>query len=640
MKTRLIRYLLPVYVIALVLGGLIPVPALAQDGGERYVNAELGIAFDLPDGWDVAVQDDTLAAAAPLDLEMALAGDVPQGLVLRIAFGTFSELGITDATQLPDMVSRLVSSEITPPSPEPAQWGNASGYQLLVTLPDEGLTTRVALLAVAGGRVAVVRGLAPPSVWDSSAGAQFDALVQTLFFSLPVTDQDYLASVISNDGGVFWHLQEPQPESGRVVRAGGITYDMFDVMYMALGPGGVMSINILTGQMISYMGPWINGDFVDIAIGPDTRLYLANTADDTDNAITVIDRAGNYNRGWGTRGDADGQFAPGMPRTIAVTKGGEVWTVSEGHSDGFRDRLYKFDTLGNLLLTVDLATINPDLSGVRLDNNMDTGALYLVGAAGNLNVVDTNGQALVINLAQEILADTTPLDIAIAPNDNVILAVPAPGLDGFGFLELSVAGHLLDVFGLPYNTARGGPYMPGEYLNPGGLIVGPDGMLYWSETNPDSGYTQVQAFSFRGDGRIPLGDEVVVDDPTDTDAIIAADPAKGGGDIVYGDTVRASLNNRYPVHKWTFIGDAGDHIIITMIDASGEGYLDPKIVLKREGDDREIAANDDVGQLAPEGMSEQDARLEFDLPSNATYIIEATRFGGRGEYILTLEKEE
>ena len=36
------------------------------------------------------------------------------------------------------------------------------------------------------------------------------------------------------DGGVLWHTQS-LPEDGRAVTYGGITYDMFDVMYMAAG---------------------------------------------------------------------------------------------------------------------------------------------------------------------------------------------------------------------------------------------------------------------------------------------------------------------------------------------------------------------------------------------------------------------
>jgi hypothetical protein len=506
---------------------------------------------------------------------------------------------------------------------------------MLVTLPDSDLTTRVALLAIPGGRVAVVRALAPSAVWDGGAGAQFETLAQSMTFSLPTQEQDFIRQVTSNDGGVFWHFQSPQPDSGRVVQAGGITYDMFDVMYVAAGPGGLLALNMPVGEYISYMGPWVNGNFMDITIGPDTRLYLANNAPDTQNAVMVADRAGNYARGWGINGNGDGEFAPGMPITIAVTANSEVWTVSEGHTEGIRNRLYKFDIWGNLLLTVDLDTITPALSGIHIEVNNDTGSLYLVGATGNLNVVDPNGQPLVVNLAQEVLTGVTPTDITIEPDDDIVLALPAPGLDGFGFLEMSVSGHLLDVFGFPYDTTRGGQFLAGEYLHPGGLAVGTDGMIYWAETNPD-GYIQVQKFSFQGDGTLPLGNETAEDVSTPTENVQAADPAQEGGLIVYGQTVSSTLNNRYPSHKWTFEGQAGDHIIITMIDASGQGLLDPKINLM-SADERVIASNDDVGGGAKEGMSARDAYLEFDLPSTGSFIIEATRFGGRGDYILTLE---
>lgn len=640
MNIRRLRALSLVCVICLACGAL-PPAVLAQEGTQHYENAALGITFDLPAGWAVAAEDSELIAADPADLAAAQKGDVPQGLLLRVTIGSFNELGITDALQLPDLLGRLVSSEVAaPPAPQSVQWGNSSGYQIEVALENEGLTTRLALLAIAGGRVAVVRGLARTSVWDGGAGVLFDSVAQSIQFSLPEREEDYLATVTSNDGGVLWHLQETPPESGRVVQAGGITYDMFEVMYMAVGPGGVMAINIVTGEYISYMGPWYDGNFVDIAIGPDTKLYMANIAENTINAVMVVDRAGNYTRGWGVRGNGDGEFAPGMPITIAVTKGGDVWTVSEGHSEGIRNRLYKFDSFGNLLLTVDLDAVNPALSGIHIDNNIGTGALYVVGATGNLNVIDTNGKALVVNLAQEILAGVTPLDIAIAPDDNIVLALPAPGLDGFGLLELSVAGRLIDVFGIPYGTitAPGGPFLPGEYQRPAGLVVGPDGTYYWTETNPNTGFTQVQAFLFRGDGRLPLGIESASSDAAPVE-VLALDPSKGGGTLTYGETVHGSLNNRYPEHNWTFDGRAGEHIIITMVDASGAGLIDPKIDLK-VADGRVIASNDDVGSVRPDGMAERDARLEFDLPQDGVYTITAGRFGGRGEYILTLDKTD
>lgn len=639
MRVRLFRSLSLVCLITL-LGSTLPggLPVLAQTGGQRYENPALGIAFDLPAGWEVSESADRLIAATPDDLTAIENGQTPQDLAVRILFGTFNELSIADATQLPELMARLVPTGITAPAPNAVEWGNASGYDILYTLPNEAVTTRLGLLAIVGGRVAVVHGFAPSAVWDGGANARFDTLAQSMTFTLPVREDDYLEDIISNDGGVFWHYQSPQPTSGRVVVAGGITYDMFDVLYMAVGPGGALAINQTTGEEIAYMGPWLNGNFTDIAIGPDTKLYMSN-AGESDDAIMAIDRAGNYARSWGIRGDGDGQFAPGMPLTIAVTKGNDVWTVSEGHASGIRNRLYRFDMWGNLLLTVDLDTINPNLSRIHIDNNMDTGALYVVGATGNLNVIDTNGQPLVVNLGQEFLADVTPIDIAIAPDDNIILSLPAPGLDGFGLLKVAVSGRLLDVFGLPYDTTRGGPFLTGEYLHPAGLVVGPDGMIYFTDTNPDTGYTQIQTFLFEGDGLLPLGTEAAVEAgpvPADTSG---ADAAKGGGAIAYGQTVQGSLNNRFPVHQWTFDGRAGERVIITMIDASGRGLIDPKVNLLT-ADTRLIASNDDVGSAPPDGMAERDARLEFDLPGDGTYIIEATRFGGRGEYTLTLELGE
>jgi hypothetical protein len=257
-------------------------------------------------------------------------------------------------------------------------------------------------------------------------------------------------------------------------------------------------------------------------------------------------------------------------------------------------------------------------------------------------VVDADGEPLVKNLAAEILQGLTPLDIAIAPDDNLIVALDAPGLDGFGFLELSVAGALLDVFGLVYDTARGGAYLAGEYLHPAGLIVGPDGTNYFTETTPQGGFSQVQRFTFTGDGILPLGVEAAggkIAAPNPESAQNAADPARGGGEITYGQTVTGSLNNRYPVHKWTFEGRSGDHIIITMIDPTGAQLIDPLIVL-RDPEGREIAVNDDVGSIPPDDMGPRDALLDFHLPSDARYTIEATRFGGRGDYVLTLERVE
>lgn len=630
MTHRFTRWPTLLIVLAL-LGGLSPA-AHAQEDRPRFEDAALGIAFDLPAGWEVETRDDELIAATRPDLDAVLAGDQPQGLALRVVLGTFNQLGVSDAAQLPDLLARLAAGADAPPSPEPVQLASGTGYQVQYALPDDGLTTRVALLAVAGGRVAIVRGLAPSSAWDGGASGTFDALLASMTFFAPERGETALLAVNADDGGMLWQYQSAPGEAGNL-RAGGITYDTFGVVYMAAGPAGVLALRMDSGAPISVMGPWIDADYTDVSIAPDTRLVLANAAAETTQAVVVVDRAGNYGHGWGVRGDGDGQFAPGMPRTIAVTNAGDVWTVSEGHAGGVPDRLYKFDLFGNLLLSVDLALIDPALSGVRIDANPGTGALYLVGAAGGLTVLDPNGQPLARDLAEGVLQGVTVTDLAVAPGGNLLVALAAPGLDGRGFLELNTAGHLLDLFGVPYDSARGGPFGPGEYQHPAGLAITWEGMPLWSETHPDMGYTQVQAFTFVGDGQIAANTPPSAVDP----AADANTPA--GGPISPGTPVRGTLNNNTPVHEWTFEGQAGQRISITMMDAGGEGQLDPVVNLI-DPNGREIASNDDAGANTANGMSPRDAHLEFALPTTGVYTIEATRFGGRGEYELTLRVVE
>ena len=66
MSHRLSRWLVLPIVLAL-LGGLLP-SAHAQEEGQRFEDAALGIAFDLPAGWEVEVRDDELIAATRPDL--------------------------------------------------------------------------------------------------------------------------------------------------------------------------------------------------------------------------------------------------------------------------------------------------------------------------------------------------------------------------------------------------------------------------------------------------------------------------------------------------------------------------------------------------------------------------------------------
>ncbi|NJL95476.1 MAG: hypothetical protein HC915_17990 [Anaerolineae bacterium] len=114
------------------------------------------------------------------------------------------------------------------------------------------------------------------------------------------------------------------------------------------------------------------------------------------------------------------------------------------------------------------------------------------------------------------------------------------------------------------------------------------------------------------------------------------DPTQGGGNINLGQTVQGALNNNVILHEWFFEGVAGDRIRITMRDITPNQGLDPLLILFNPNRS-EIARVDDIGDLPIEGLRSTDAVIEIDLRATGFYTIQAARFGGRGDYELTLE---
>jgi len=591
-----------------------------------YNNPELGIAADFPASWEVRIRAEALLAASPTALAALDAGETPQDLVLSIITSSFVEMEISAAAEIPDQLKRLVPAGTTAPEPLEIQLAGYNGWQVEYAVADSGLTTRVILLALSNGRLALIRGMAATSVWDA---AQFEAVAQSLQFSLPTAFADPLANLPDNDGGVLWHYQATQPAEAKPVTLGGADYDPFLLMYFAAGERGVLVLDETNGAFVNYLGAWFDDDnFVDLDIGTDTKIYLANATPGDNNHVMIVNRVGAYEGSFGFAGDAAGQFAPGMPRTLALTRTNEIWTVSEGHSTPPTRRLYKFDRFGNLLANIDLDAVNPTLANIRIDFNINTSELYLVGESGGLNVLDAEGQVLVTNLGTEIFSTITPVDVTIAPNNNIIVAT-----DTAGFLEFAPSGAVLDRFGIPIDSSRTDRFQPSEYWRVGGMVVGSDGVMYFAETNPNSGFSQVQAFRFAGDGTLPLPNRP----SSGTSQGLNLDPATGGGDIAYGAVVQAGLNNQYPAHDWVFEGEAGDQIRITMRDVSSGDLLDTTLILL-DGNRAEIAQNDDIGNAAPDGFKPTDSVIEMEIRGYGFYTIRATRFGGRGEYELMLEK--
>ena len=140
----------------------------------------------------------------------------------------------------------------------------------------------------------------------------------------------------------------------------------------------------------------------------------------------------------------------------------------------------------------------------------------------------------------------------------------------------------------------------------------------------------------------PAAEPIVIFEGVDTTVecpgVFSIPITAGGGSIAYGETVSGVITDDAYAQDWTFQGNAGDVVTITMIDISTGDTLDPYLYLLGP-DGSEIASNDDAE--ADIGLFNSQI-VGVTLPVSGTYTIRATRFGedfgsSTGEYTLTLE---
>lgn len=599
---------------------------------EPYENDVLGIAFNIPANWEAQQNDSRLTLSTPANLERIENGLLPQTLVLSVVTGSYTDLRLDRPEDIAERVQQLVPAGVTSPTPYEVSYGNINGFETEFVLTDNALVTRVAIMTSTDGRIAIVRGIAPQGDWAGVTSLQLQTIMESMRFILPQSMQSPLDNVNDNDGGVLWQYQIAQGRDQRAIELGGIAYDSEDIAYVAAGERGFLAIRRDTGEFINFLGPiFSNDNFTDVSIAPDGTLYFANASVSAGRRIMVVDRAGNLQSSWGIAGEEPGQFAPGMPQTIGVTAFGDVWTISEGHSTPPTNRLYRFSQDGNFFQMIDLATFDPQMQNARLDVNRVADRIYVVGPEAGIFAVGYNADVLVRGLARNFLAEAVATDISVAPNGDLVVATRNEG-----FITLNSQGILQDRFGYIFDAERGGRFLPGEYALPEGIAVWPDGTVLFAETHPETGFAQVQAFTFTGQGLLPIAQRTP---PISENSSFSADLADGG-ELEYGTVVRGLLNEGSPSHEYTFFGQSGDRIEITMrsINPEAEGALDTWLFLF-DGSYNTLQENDDVG-TATDTLVSTDSQFQYTVPSNGTYIIRATRFGGEGVYELVVSKQE
>jgi len=606
----------------------------AQDGVqlESYENDVLGVAFEIPANWEAQVQDTRLTLSTPDNLTRIETGLLPQSLVLSVVTGSYNDLRLDRPEDIAERVQQLVPTGITAPAPYQVSYGNVSGFETEFVLTENALVTRVAIMTSTDGRIAIVRGIAPQATWANEASLQLQTILDSMRFILPQSMQSPLDNINDADGGVIWQYQIAQGRDQRAIELGGITYDSENIAYVAAGERGFLVIRQDTGEFINFLGPiFSNDNFTDVSIAPDGTLYFANASVSAGRRVMVVDRVGNLQTSWGIAGDEPGQFAPDMPQTIAVTEFGDIWTISEGHSAAPTNRIYRFSQQGNLLQMVDMATLDPGMQNARLDVNRSADRIYTVAPGTGVFALGFNADVLVRGLAQDFLADAVATDITVAPDGTLVVATLEEG-----FILLNSQGILQDRFGYPFNAERSGRFLPGEYARPDGLAIGTDGRVLFAETHPETGFAQVQSFTFTGQGLLPIAQRTP---PITEDSTVSAALSEGG-EIEYGTVVRGLLNGNNARHEYTFFGRAGDQLEITMrsINPEAQGALDTWLFLFDSNYNR-LGESDDIGQ-STDLLSATDSSIPYTVPSNGTYIIRTTRFGGEGVYELVITEQQ
>lgn len=149
------------------------------------------------------------------------------------------------------------------------------------------------------------------------------------------------------------------------------------------------------------------------------------------------------------------------------------------------------------------------------------------------------------------------------------------------------------------------------------------------ELPEDGTYTiVVTSFSNRSSGTPITGDYVLTLAAGDEPVVVQSD----GDEIAYGDIIEGELSNNAEGVRYTFEGEMGDEVSITLESDDFDAYL-----ILYDEDGNELTFNDDFG-------GSTDSRISGLLPYSGSYTILVTSFnsvttgvGVSGEYTLTLE---
>lgn len=397
--------------------------------------------------------------------------------------------------------------------------------------------------------------------------------------------------------GVVWHLVRTQADGAE---------SFLNLIGLALGPNnqlysyehdlGVVQVDAAAGSVISVSANPNITDPTDLAVASDGTVYVA---DATCGCIFSLTSDGV----WLDQPENEEHFDPSAnPGIIAGFGDGAPSSLTIGPGD----QLYATDITSANMWTVQIIENGVTSQTIPLDASLVDPPVLGAASSGAVFALTQSGELLELTGSEAVLVNTPGpiadrlIDLAITPEGNLVVATSNQGI-----LILTPDGEFVDQPGsiVPHSP------LPGELVAPRGVAADAQGGLYFADS--DGTFGAITAMS------------------------LAADPTRLGTTSLIPDlSVQGALDSQTDQQEWTYAGDAGERVTITVVDNTGLGTLDLSVRLLGP-DGTEVAFNDD--HASPDLSNFTDAQIvDTLLPAAGEYRILVDQVEGDGEYSLGL----
>ncbi len=569
---------------------LLVIPVQAQnDFPVPFTWDTAGITFLYPANWDtpLAVND---GGPSALQLAQSLV-ELPElrpPAVPVITFTLFSGVDSSNADFTEWLQASLTELDVQPDdSPTSINFIGANGQQMRGATADgqySGLS-RAAVLAdgsvlVLAGRTLAVQQAEFETIFELVANST-STNASDVGAILPTETDDEETAVSTY--GVVWNTQRSfEDGEAAFLELSGLVYASGDLLYSYDYSLGLVQFDAVSGRVL---GVYPNENIVDpvsMAVDSSGTVYV------TDLDCSCIYMFGSE-RAWRT--DTLSGFGENAPYYVAATPDGRVFATNENDEGVITVRVFQSGTFQQ---------------EIPLSEDMFLQPLLATDPAGRVLALTEFGDILALESGS-----ATPLYVIDVLSETVTgMVVTAEGNFAIADLDQGIVivdnqGTLIDQ---PVQLVSEIP-QPGQVVSPTGIAIGPDGTLYYADS----------------DGRFGAVTAISTSVPQGRIGTVA---------LTYDLSVQGDLNEAVPAQSWTFEGTAGQMVTINATDASFSDAFDLRLRLLAPDGSEEALSEDQPGE---DLYSPNDPQIKnHTLAASGTYTIAIEAVDGQGVYKLVI----